>query len=435
MKLFELKIGFGPENTTKNEYWVLFRKDSLYFFPRLSDLVTKDALSALGGKPIGKNEWGDKETTEKFRKIMYDGGHDENKVGWALVNREQKTINLDITKWTGHNNRRPAGKLKNASETHAYPILGGDLGFKRVVDLQKALKALAKVSKEPISNFMVIGDERVKGMTLADVINPKTEIKADYRRLYDSKSAEIELFHGTSMKCWKQIQIQGLVPGARDEVYSDLLKNYSAHNVYLTFSPDSAANYAVREASNDQSDAVIVKITLNRLQFEKLVPDEDNMHWLSTSVSSAHLKKFLRENPLINEIWEGKFEYHINHLNHDDQKFGLAYLFTPPNRIADEESKRWKSRAQEILKSHGLDEGSEKLVEIEKAIYFNLMKCFIDGTRDKSAKKDGTIAYKGRIRPNQIKPEKTWKIPIDKHSSDDYNAAIDAQEKTVTKGK
>ena len=200
-------------------------------------------------------------------------------------------------------------------------------------------------------------------------------------------------------------------------------------NVYLDFNPAEADNYATRQAIDDNSKAVILEVTLYRKQFEKLLADEDSMHWFE-HLPSGYKKQFLKKNPIIDEIWDGEFTTHVGHLNHKEKKFGLKWLRTQSGM-----NKEFKERALSVFEKYGLDTEA-KIEDVETQTFMSLVKTFVDGTTNTSLKKTGTVAYPGSIPASQVKVLKTWeikgtKIKKDEYSKKEYHDAIDKQQSTV----
>lgn len=280
------------------------------------------------------------------------------------------------------------------------------------------------------ADYKIEGDERVQGKLVSDIISGKANLeKYDQAKLFDTKTESVTLFHGTSEKLSKLILKSGLKNGERDFAYADMIDGYSENNVYLAFNPSVAANYATRQAIDDSSKAVILEVTLNRKQFQKLLADEDSMHWFEY-LPDSYKKQFLKNNPIIDEIWKGEFIIHIKHLDHKEKKFGLKWIRTQSGM-----NKEFKERALAVFEKYGLDT-EEKIEELETQTFMSLLKTFIDGTTNSSLKKTGVVAYPGSIPASQVKVLKTWeikgtKISKDGYSKKEYHDAIDKQQSTV----
>lgn len=82
-------------------------------------------------------------------------------------------------------------------------------------------------------------------------------------------------YHGTSKKRWEEsISKKGLRPGLNgNDVYVDLIKGYSEHNVYLASNAKTAEFYGKRQADKDD-DAQYVVIEVRVPDSAKLRPDD-----------------------------------------------------------------------------------------------------------------------------------------------------------------
>jgi hypothetical protein len=462
--LFEIKLGKPLGNPKEQpKYWAIFSKDTLYTYPNYghghySDLRTyfnngeypdwHTDPSASAEENAAKSEKikAANNAANEYLQISYS--HKPG-TGYVEVDNVKKIVNLDTSKSTNQQNRRPNSKIDNfnSKAKDAYPILQGEPGVERVMEVVKIFKMLVRFDERTI-DYEVIGDDRFHGYTVGTVISEPPELKKQlHTRLISDRSQEVTLYHGTSIKRAKIILKTGLNPGIRTKAYGDMVKNYSENNVYVSLNPATAANYATREAINDGSDPTILKINLKGLQINRAIPDEDSMHWLIRSVPKEYYKSFMQKNPILGDIWGheyGAFDQHFKNFNHEDQKFNLMWIFYQGN---DEMIAKGKA----AFEKYGLDAGYKsagkvgsslqnptdpKVVELEKKIYRDLISTFVDGAYHSSVKNLGNVAYPGKIPASQIEIFKTWsikgtKISSEKATGKEYNDAYDAQAATV----
>lgn len=436
MLLLEILAGRNKAIVKKtDEFWVLYNSPKMHFFPRYSNSWEADLMKFYGAENYKEMTWKEQQPIRnKFKKLITVDYGDKNSHGWFLVTKG--TVNFDISRFSSMQNRRRNTPMnqEHKDRNGEVPILMGELSFSRVLEMRKCLQLLMKLKPETAS-YKLLGDDRVRGMTVQDVVQGAAE-KHDQTRVFQAgKLKELVMYHGTSEKRAAVVLKTGLRPSKRGSTYYDLIPGYSEHNVYLASSPAEAANYATREAVNDKSNAAILEITLNPMQILKLLPDEDNMNWLK-SVPKEYKAKLLREYPILDEIWHEKgFDVHMRNLDHQNQKFGLKWLFDTdePYWRKDEKPDPFKPNAQKILKKHGYTQ--KNIESLEKALYVALMNTFIESTRTMSLKKTGLAAYPGAIPAKQIRLLKTWSIKDSVMRADadrdTYVKASEKQEKTV----
>lgn len=422
MLLLELLIKKSRSDDTRQ--WIILKGIELEHYPRYSDSVIGDFKKVF----LDKGD-DDINAGSKAYKQRYEG----TKAIFAIDYAKQ-VIELDMTKYSGNDSRRYASKIGVFKKTKdVYPVISSDVAFNRVVDLLKALQALVKEDTK-IGKFKLVGDDRVEGMTVAEALADGL-VKYDYRKIFDSSTKTLTLFHGTSEKRAKKALKEGLKSGQRETIYFDLIDGYSTRNVYLSFNPATAASYATREAINDGSAPAILEISLTRKEFERLRSDEDSMHWFN-SLPENYQKKFLKDNPLIDAIWGGDFKgftVHIKNLNHKEGKFGLMWL---RNGSAQ---KDFAEHAAKQFEKFGLVTDAQ-IEEAEIQTFMNLMKTFTEATFNKSIKEAGNVAYPGTIPASQLKLFKTWTLKGAKiegngdnkpYKKADYDASIDKQNASV----
>lgn len=190
----------------------------------------------------------------------------------AVVNTNNKTVDLDDAK-SEYRSRR-----SGTSRSKAYTIPHGDVAFDEVNNFKKILIDLMKIDSRVTSDFDIIGNPKYEHMTIGDIISgDKLRDISDIVKGGEFKP--MTFYHGTSLTRAKLIMRQGLVPGKTQEIYSDLVDNYSKHNIYLTDSVSVAENYATRAAIEDKSTAAVLKVVVK--DPTKFMLDEDSAGWLN----------------------------------------------------------------------------------------------------------------------------------------------------------
>lgn len=153
-----------------------------------------------------------------------------------------------------------------------------------IKELKHALSVLLKYGVD--LDFKIKGVPPHVPKTVGDLL--KTEDPTDQIL----KNKPPIMYHGTSMKRWKEIQRVGLAPGNAPDEYNDLIKNYSEHNIYLATTPKGASFYGKRQAAKDgDSQYVVLAITVpdpaklltddhwNHIAFHTIVPDENDLDY------------------------------------------------------------------------------------------------------------------------------------------------------------
>jgi len=274
------------------------------------------------------------------------------------IDKDKKQIDLDAfhADWR---TRRP-GKNRDGK---SYVIPSGDVAFgEKMLPLQKMFKHILRRDSGVDETFKIVGSEKFRGQTVADVISAPRE----YDAALTGQAGPITMYHGTSVKRWKEIQKKGLVPGKYGEAYADLIPGYSENNVYLTVSPAEAENYATRQAIKDKSKAMVLKVTVP--DYTRFRPDEDQMGRIKLSRPySLEVKRLTMNNMPVDleEVSPRNFFYALR-IDH----------YVPSEEL-------------EALKK-----------EVESKISNELVSKSLKG---------GTIAYKGRIPPKFIKPFMEYK--------------------------
>lgn len=437
--LYEVKIGQQLGDPKGSDaYWVFFKTDSIHTFPKYPGNNMKwDLIRHFAKRHVADDEY-DRESYKKAEEFLSLSYGKPNSFGWCSVDNKKDEVDFDMTLASRSDNRRLATKISsfNHDAKDAYPILTGESGIQRVVDIVKVLKALVKYDSRTME-YEVVGDDRFKdGTTVSDVLSKSAEIKQHlHSSVFDAKADKLALYHGTSSKNAKLILDQGFKQGKREDAYSDLVPNYSDKNIYFSFDPSVASNYATREAINDGTDAAILKVTLNGLQMSKLRPDEDSMNWLVDTVTADHYKALIKNNPILGEIWgtkHGDISTHFKRLDHKEKSFNLRYLIDQY-----EKGNEFRQKAEDAFAKYGI-KTDEDLKNLEHHIYNEMMKTYINGSFTKGIKQSGTIAYPGSIPASQVELVKTWKIRGTKIKRDNYSAkeyadAIEKQKQTVSK--
>jgi len=280
------------------------------------------------------------------------------------IDKANRQIDLNLDH-TGTFTRRPA----KARSGRAYVIPSGDVAFDEKLGLlQKMLKYLLGKDPDITEDFQVIGSEKYRNMSIGDVLGRPDEVSGAL-----TGKTPIVMFHGTSGTLWKKIQKQGLRPGATGESYGDLVPGYSDENVYLALSHAEAENYATRQAINNRSTAVVLKVTVP--DYTRLRPDEDQMGWVTLDRPyRLHVKKeFARYDA---DLEAGTEVQSIHPRNTLDSLHRNVYEDTP------------------------------EFAAFEVAVHnviADMTKRSITGTSG------GTVAYKGVIRPQYIELSMEYK--------------------------
>lgn len=449
MLLTELKV-FGDIKTGGT--WLFYRRGNLHFFKKKSDDFQHDVQKELGLDEFDKLLLGtlgmpDEEDDDNFSWNDHvaanakDDGKDKDPTdryggAWALLDTKTETLNLDVTKYDASRDRRANIKVNAVTSSRdakkAYPILGASVKeFKDTTALVKIMKEL--IRKKPVyAGYTVIGDDRVHGQTVSAIAANKN-IPGTFNKLFDPRATEIIVYHGTSQERATDILKNGLRTGARSETYADLVQNYSASNVYLAFSPGEAANYATREAINDGSNAVILKVRIPAMKFGNLRPDEDSMHWMKETVSRSFIKQLYANNPILQAIWGnvGGPSIHFKSLDHQNKIFGLNWIY------GSDRTSEFTKHATKVLKAAGLAKDSQAIKDVEKHLYVAIMKMYIEGAFKKGMKNTGTVAYKGSIPAKDIALVKSWTVRgsmVDMYpDEDEYKIALDKQAKSTNR--
>ena len=404
--LYEIKIG--------NDYADCKNVDSYVAYWNGDTLYT-----------LTEDQYIKKHTDEKLKPI-YKNYNAIN--GILLVNNVNKTINLDVTIFSGEQNRRREGNI---------PILSGQVGIDKINDLIKCIKTLIMFDKRVI-DYSIIGDDRIKDKTVSDLINKKQQVVSD---IYDPKTKSLTFFNGTSLYRYETIKKSGLIPGKFDETYIDLIDGYSEKNIYLSFNAFTASNYATRQTIKDGGgDAVILKVILNSYQIQKLLPDEDSMGYLFNEINMPMINSLIKKFPILIDIFGSKEDFaskvNIKNMDNDIKRFNIHY------GLDSNYSKEFRDKTKNALEKYGLQYDydnykNSKLYKIENDLYFTLLDMFIRTSFTKSVKKECNVAYSGIIKPNQINLFKSWDIGDKIHERDDYihdedyNNAIEKQKNTI----
>jgi hypothetical protein len=408
-RLDEIDVGH-IEHGDADKYYGYSLNGKLHTYPKNSDSYEQDMKKDWRGgngndNPIFKQD---------YSKAISTPSH-------FVVDNRNKAVNLNVDITSEFQSRRENKKIDSYNQEgnkDFYPIIDHNVSFKKTIDLIKNLKALVKIDSKTL-DYHVIGDDRIpKNTTVRDIISNNVSLDK-HTDLYDSNKDFIITYHGTSMKRASIILKQGLIPSKRQEQYGDLLDDYSEHNVYLTLEPNEAANYATREAINDGSNPVILKVLVKKTDFSKLRPDEDAMSWFDY-LDKNILAKFFERNPILKDL---ELNFHIGHLDKKNKLVDIHYKLEP-----NMYHPKAHIEAKKIFKKYGLTT-PEKIQAEEHKLYNDLMQTFVSGSFNKSFKENGTFAYKGVILPKFISMFKTWKIKGSKFSSKNSNDYLNAYNK------
>jgi len=346
------------------------------------------------------SEWqSEKDVPETY--ISY--GTNNPQFEFLLVDTEKKEVSLDST-WKENNPRRPGDKPNSQRAGPTYVIPSGNVAFtQKSLSLQKLLSFLKSADPRVTSDFKIISpDDKYKNKTLGQVSSTARNVDLALK-----PTGTITAYHGTSLKRWEQIQKSGLNPGKSDQVYSDLVKGYSEKNVYLTFDPHDAENYATRAAVWDNSDAVILKVEIP--DPAKIIPDEDSFQFF-------HLDReyTLTQTPRQNRksVWS-------------DEEFRYVDKFSDPTpgKTITLEKEQHPKRIMQLVRlanrsmtgeyypkdiDEAPDFGSEWEKDDEFAALMKDISKKLMGFLNRSLKNLEAFAYRGRIPPKFIKKWKTY---------------------------
>lgn len=281
----------------------------------------------------------------------------ELEVDALTVHVADKTVDVDAS-WRRYMTRR---KSLHSEKTLVIP--SGDVAFARnQTDLQKLLKHLLKHDNRVTPDFEIVGSERFLGQTVADILGAARDVDVALGNIKRrSPNPTVTLYHGTSKARWDVVKTKGLIPNKQGRTYVDLIPNYSDHNVYLAFDPSLAENYATRQADWDKSDAVVLEVKVTDIT--RLIADEDNFEAI-----------YIPSRPYTLTLANGKGTWNWEEDN---------YVVT-----------------QNVMREHaqGIFVNDEEYQAYYNEIVTERVKHFL-----KTSLKQGTIAYKGAIRPDNIK--------------------------------
>jgi hypothetical protein len=153
------------------------------------------------------------------------------------------------------------GKIVFADKTItiAKEDAGGKSRMRTINDIKTFKDALKNLKRYKVTDDFVIKGIQpgMNGKTVGEVLAMEDNVTKIM------KNKPQVLYHGTSWSRWESIQKKGLQPGHTGEVYNDLIKGYSEHNVYLGMNPKTAEFYGKRQAVKDGDDKyVVLEITV-----------------------------------------------------------------------------------------------------------------------------------------------------------------------------
>jgi len=207
-------------------YWI-YDKGELLLFSTQNETYSKVASSKYLKDIIAKKMT----EREAIDKLKVKGERDLwNHLG-GLVNYADKTISILKDSVGSSTRMRVINDVKN---------------------FQSALKDLKR--------FKVTDEFKVKNTnkpfnaaTVGEILKMKDGVNAVMNEKHPV------MYHGTSLKKWEEgISKKGLLPGKYEEVYVDLIKGYSEHNVYLAIDQKTAEFYGKRQAKKDGSEKYVV---------------------------------------------------------------------------------------------------------------------------------------------------------------------------------
>jgi len=191
---------------------------------------------------------------------------------YLLVDTENRLVSLDSS-WKENQTRRGGGRPGQASRDVSYVMPSGDVAFTSSgLDLQKLFKHLVQVDPRVTPDYKIVSpDDKYEGKTIGQVSGEQrvTDVALG------NAPGPLFAYHGTSVKRWPEIEQRGMHPGKFEVAYVDQIPGYSDKNLYFTFDPHTAENYATRAAVWDQAAALILKVEIPDIT--RIVPDEDAM--------------------------------------------------------------------------------------------------------------------------------------------------------------
>jgi len=199
-------------------------------------------------------------------------GPARNGFEFLLIDTDNKLVSLDAS-WTGGESRRGGGRPGEASRDVSYVMPSGDVAFTSSgLGLQKLFKHLVQVDPRVTPDYKIVSpDDKYEGKTIGQVSGEQrvTDVALG------NAPGPLFAYHGTSVKRWPEIEQRGMHPGKFEVAYVDQIPGYSDKNLYFTFDPHTAENYATRAAVWDKAAALILKVEIPDIT--RIVPDEDAM--------------------------------------------------------------------------------------------------------------------------------------------------------------
>jgi hypothetical protein len=231
----------------KNGFYWIYDKGELVLFSTQNESYSIVVASGLW-KDVASKKLSGYDAIRKARKK--DDRDLWNHLG-GLVNYADKTITISKESAGKGSRMRVINDVKN---------------------FQDALKDLKR--------FKVTDDFKVKNTnkpynaaTVGEILKMKDGIHAIMNEKHPI------MYHGTSQKKWDEfISKKGLQPGKYEEVYVDLIKGYSEHNVYLAIDQKTAEFYGKRQAKKDGSDKYVV-IEVKVPDPAKILADDAMVAW------------------------------------------------------------------------------------------------------------------------------------------------------------
>jgi len=342
-----------------------------------------------------------------------------NTIPALIVNIADKCIDLDAS-WTEIMTRRGNAKPGKYQNTASFVIPSGDVSFANAQqDLQKVLKHILQHDKRVTQDFAIIGDEKYRGKTVGDVVGSPREKDIALTGKTNTSSGLIA-YHGTSIKRWEQIKKIGLAPNKQGKAYSNQVEGWSDKNVYLTFDPATAENYATRQALWDGTKkAIVLKIIIP--DPAKIVADEDFLETHEFEAKKDYT--IFRRRRSFEETHEGSEwskKYDPDQWERDRQYYEknapAPIVITKGQTVPIEFAFRILRGAEskEAVQKFG---GEEKYVmndDVKELAAF-AFEVFKQST--KHSLKAGSFGYRGHITPNFIRPFEEY--PLTKYPGKD----------------
>lgn len=227
------------------EYGYINPRDGFHFLWSKGDMILFSTNNEHYSKVVALDKWQDVKSGEIEAASVKDGGRDLwNQLG-GLVDFKAKTITIS---------KEDVGNSKRMRVIY------------HIKEFQQALRNLKKYGID--DNFKIKGTAApLNSLSVKEILALESNID---KILNDPHPV---LYHGTSLSRYTKIEKEGLKPGKTDDVYVDLIKGYSEHNIYLATDVKTAEFYGKRQAKKDgDTEYVVLKIKIP--DTAKFLPDD-----------------------------------------------------------------------------------------------------------------------------------------------------------------